>query len=111
MKWERDATALAPLRPLEDGWDGAGALAPHRRAIERAEQFLRDNWAAGPMPQVVPNFDGSVEFEWELGPEAVLVSFLPSGVLHFCALSGDQVRSEFESDDLTAIATAVLSAY
>jgi hypothetical protein len=64
--WITALSALGAIELLEDGWDGAGSLAPSGRVVDHAEWFLLKAKLAGSDPPVraVAGHEGTVVFEW-----------------------------------------------
>ena len=60
------AAAIADLAEeySEDGWDGYDAKAIKRETLARAEAFLISLPFAIPLPEVIPEPNGEIAFEW-----------------------------------------------
>ena len=72
-----------------DNWDGYGATALSPAAYGHARTFLESLPTTVPVPDVVPEPDGEIAFEWEYGAWRLLsVSIGPTGVLSYAALYG-----------------------
>ena len=72
-----------------DNWDGYGAKALSPAAYEHAWAFLQTLPTTTPVPDVVPEPDGEIAFEWDYGPWRILsVSIGPTGLLSYAALYG-----------------------
>jgi hypothetical protein len=76
-----------------DGWDGYGATAVSPATYGNALAFLEALPTTTPVPDVVPELDGEIAFEWDYGPRRILsVSVGPNGVLSYAALYGHTSR-------------------
>lgn len=64
---EQAESALKPFRSLEDDWDGYGALKIREDTIEHAQKALTMLLGLAPMPDISPNPNGTISFEWEDG--------------------------------------------
>jgi hypothetical protein len=72
-----------------DGWDGYGAKGVSSATYGNARAFLETLPTTTPMPDVVPEPDGEIAFEWDYGPWRILsVSVGPTGLLSYAALYG-----------------------
>ena len=72
-----------------DNWDGYGAKALSPAAYEHAWAFLQALPTTAPIPDVVPESDGEIAFEWDCGAWRILsVSIGPTGLLSYAALYG-----------------------
>ncbi len=72
-----------------DGWDGYGAKAVSSATYGNALAFLETLPTTTPVPDVVPEPDGEIAFEWDYGPWRILsVSVGPTGLLSYAALYG-----------------------
>lgn len=58
----RDMKAMADLRT---GWDGEGAPAISPITLAEASSALEQLLARAPAPDIVPNINGTISFEWE----------------------------------------------
>ena len=73
----------------EADWDGYGAAAISREAINGADGFLRSLPAIAHRPTLGAEPDGQVTFEWHTSPKRTLsVSVGQDGMLHYSALIG-----------------------
>jgi len=85
----RDACA----RAAQENWDGYGAQAVSPAVCEQAEAFLQALPTTAPVPEVVPEPDGEIAFEWDRGPWRVFsVSVGPSGTLSYAGLYGRKAK-------------------
>lgn len=57
--------AIDELERLAVNWDGYGAVAIHADTIARARRILDALRAVGFDPEVTPNPNGTVSFEWD----------------------------------------------
>ena len=72
-----------------DDWDGYGATAVSPAAYGNARAFLEALPTTTPVPDVVPEPDGEIAFEWDYGPWRILsVSVGPTALLSYAALYG-----------------------
>ncbi len=89
-----NADLFDDLRELADeygeaDWDGYGAVAVSREAIEGAKDFLRSLPVGIYRPTLGAEPDGHVTFEWHVSPKRTLsVSVSQDGMLHYSALIG-----------------------
>ena len=76
-----------------DGWDGYGAIAIHTNTFRNALRFLRSLPFYLLSPDISPEPDGHVAFEWYYEPRRVVtISISPEGYLHYAALIGSKKR-------------------
>jgi hypothetical protein len=81
-------------------WDGYGAKPISAEAAARVRLFLDDLPSSLPAPDIVPESDGELAIEWNLGPRRVFsVSIGEQGPLHFAGLFGEEERHGVESCD------------
>lgn len=74
-------------------WDGYGALPISSIAHARTVAFLDALPMFLPTPDIVPENDGEIAVEWDLGPERVFsVSIGESAYLHFAGSFGGGVE-------------------
>lgn len=72
-----------------DNWDGYGARALSPATYGHARAFLEALPMTAPVPDVVPEPDGEIAFEWDYGPWRILsVSIGPTALLSYAALYG-----------------------
>lgn len=77
----------------EDGWDGYGAQPIRADTARHAEQFVSMLPAYLPAPDILPESDGEISFDWWFGPNAQFsISIGPSGTLTYAGLIGKGVR-------------------
>jgi hypothetical protein len=85
---ERVATEASVL-----GWDGYGGLPISEAVYEQAKAFAAVIPSDIVEPDVVPEPDGEIAFEWDFGPWRVLsVSVGPEGVLSYAVSLGPHTR-------------------
>jgi hypothetical protein len=71
------------------GWDGYEGQPVSKPTAAQAVAFMDMLPSALPGPDVMPNSDGEIAFEWALGPRRLLtVSINGSGRLSYAALFG-----------------------
>ena len=58
----------------EDGWDGYGALPIAQETYDEAVRFLNAMPSRLPMPEIVPEPNGDIGFEWTFGKNRTLVA-------------------------------------
>jgi len=76
-----------------EGWDGYGATAIHTDTFRNASRFLQSLPFYLLSPDISPEPDGHVAFEWYYEPRRVVtISISPEGYLHFAALIGSKKR-------------------
>lgn len=56
---------LHHLKDLGEDWDGYGAAPIHADTILNAHRALSEFLLSVPVPEIVPNSNGTVSFEWE----------------------------------------------
>lgn len=56
---------IAELGALGDDWDGYGAAAISSAAVRNAKQWFCGLANAGEQPEINPNTNGTISFEWE----------------------------------------------
>lgn len=79
----------------EPNWGGEDELPIDPLAIDNAKQFLRLLPARFHSPEVIPEADGSVGFEWHFGPfRSLIVSFSNLPRIEYSLLSG-RLSSDF----------------
>lgn len=57
--------ALAEFTTLQDGWNGAGSLAPSWQALSASIAFLSRMQGTVGQVELTPNESGTISFEWE----------------------------------------------
>jgi len=121
MRLERRAAASAPqslavdslariaAECSADGWDGYGAP----RISARTEGFARillENlpmWL--PAPDIVPEADGDISIEWDIGPDRIFsISVGEAGMLHYAGLFGGGVERHGVEPFSGVVSTEVL---
>lgn len=92
--------ALADLARLytecrKEGWDGYSAVPISAGAYHAAVRFLWATPAAFPMPDVVPEPDGSISMEWEYGRwNALSLSIGDDSRIAYAAMLGKEKREK-----------------
>ncbi len=74
-----------------DNWDGYGAFPVSERAVSEASLFLKLlNNSNLPMPDISPEVDGGIEFEWYMsGNHVFTISFDGKKVLGYAGMFGE----------------------
>ena len=74
-----------------ENWDGFGALPVSERAVSEATIFLKLlNNTNLPMPQISPEVDGGIEFEWYMSSDHIFtVSFNGKKILGYSGIFGE----------------------
>lgn len=74
-----------------ENWDGFGALPVSERAVSEATIFLKLlNNTNLPMPQISPEVDGGIEFEWYMSSDHIFtVSFNGKKILGYSGMFGE----------------------
>lgn len=73
----------------ESGWDGRNAKAVSASTFAHANRFLFSLPSSLPVPDVVPEPDGEIGFEWSKEPKRIFsVSISPNGLLSYAGLIG-----------------------
>lgn len=74
-----------------DNWDGCGALPVSEGAVSEATIFLELlNNSNLPMPQISPEVDGGIEFEWYMSSDHIFtVSFNGKKILGYSGMFGE----------------------
>lgn len=97
--WDRAREAYAALREAYQecsvpNWDGYGAAPLHAAAYEEAIAFLNALPAQIPVPDIAPEPDGSIGFEWNNGPNRLLaVSVSGKGFIVYAGILGKGNKS------------------
>ena len=75
-----------------DNWDGCGALPVSEGAVSEATIFLKLlNNTNLPMPQISPEDDGGIEFEWYLPSNQIFtISFNGRNILGYSGMFGKE---------------------
>ena len=75
LKWREVTDKLLDARNLTDDWDGQGAAAPPRAAVDRALNLtLRLKGCGYPVPtDYGPTVDGGVTMTWRVGKQSVVI--------------------------------------
>lgn len=64
--WKEVQATINELSLLSDNWDGYGALRILPETLENANLVVANlGWRALPTPEVSPNPNGTISFEWE----------------------------------------------
>jgi len=79
VTWNYLGGVLAALKETykecsEDGWDGYGALPITQETYDEAVRFLNAMPSWLPMPEIVPEPNGDIGFEWTFGKNHTLVA-------------------------------------
>ena len=78
----------------ESNWDGYDAFPITAGAYEEALSLLRALPSDLPMPEIVPEPDGSIGLEWQQGPDRIFaVSVSGKGVIVYAGLFGKGVKA------------------
>jgi len=94
VSWNRPGDAIALLNEVYDecsepDWNGYGASPVSAAAYEEAVTFLNALPASVPIPEVVPEPDGSVGFEWWNGRHRIFtVMTAGNGSLVYAGIIG-----------------------
>ena len=92
-----------------ENWDGYGARAMSPAAYEHAKAFLEALPTTAPIPDVVPEPDGEVAFEWDRGPWCVFsVSVGSDGTLSYAGLYGRRTKAHGTELFVDAVPKAVM---
>ncbi|RLA45779.1 MAG: hypothetical protein DRR06_06535 [Gammaproteobacteria bacterium] len=76
------------LEYLSPNWDGEGALPIALDTLISANLFLEQVESLGVVPEICPEADGYIQFEWYIDPEHLFsVSFGPSNVISFSGIN------------------------
>lgn len=92
--WNRAREAYVALREAyEDcsapNWDGYGAEPLHAAAYEEAIAFLNALPTRIPVPEIAPEPDGSIGFEWRNGPHRIFaISVSGKGSIVYAGILG-----------------------
>lgn len=87
----RAAAVLARLQKecSVKGWDGYEARPITSRTIARAQVFIDGLPCWMPSPEIVPESDGEIAIEWDLGPNEIFsISIGELTPIHFAGLFG-----------------------
>lgn len=97
--WCRVPNAIQSLNEAyaecsENNWDGYGSLPITAGAYEEALSLLKALPYDLPMPEIVPEPDGSIGLEWQHGPDRIFaVSVNGKGVIVYAGLIGKGVKA------------------
>jgi hypothetical protein len=84
-----DSVLNAAGEASTDNWDHDGARAVRTTVVESAVRFAEMLPATVPLPEVSPDADGDISFDWHRGPRRVFsVSLGADGVLRYAGLFG-----------------------
>lgn len=77
VTWDYLGGVLAALKETyrecsEEGWDGYGALPVTQETYDEAARFLNALPSWLPAPEIVPEPDGDIGFEWNFGKNCML---------------------------------------
>ena len=95
-------------------WDGYGAEPISKKAAEAALEFVRLLHAEIRKPDVVPESDGAMGFEWRYKGNILVLSFLPNGSFTFAGQfpNNDKVHGSGKFDgDVPAVVETLLDKY
>lgn len=62
---EQGARLIASFEALSEGWDGDGASPPSPYTVENAREAFRLFAEALPIPDITPNSNGTISFDWD----------------------------------------------
>jgi len=94
ITWNHAESAINSLYEMYDdcsepGWDGYGSEAVDQVTFDEAYKFLNSlpSWIS--MPEIVPESNGDIGFEWYFGKDKVfVVSVEGSGQLNYAGILG-----------------------
>jgi len=85
--------SLNQLLFLPDNWNSYGAFAPRRESIDHAREWaarLANHVFATAKPVVSASADGNAVLCWYRGEDSLELEVLPTGVVDYVLLDGDQ---------------------
>lgn len=95
---------LYQLSQLEDGWLGAGSLAPTRGALEHYRQFLFGLGDAISLDaEAVAAGEGTLQVEWEDGSGERLIEFSDRGAWLYESHDGEGAQVTIEPFDVQRV--------
>ena len=79
---------------LEPNWDGEGAKPITNRTLANADRFMAQLAEGALLPELTPEADGYIEFEWYVDPDNVFsISFGPSNIVSYSGVFGGVSRA------------------
>ncbi len=116
---QREAEAqLAAICALEENWDGYAGASVHADTASNAKLALRTFLSHDLFPDLVPNSNGTVSFEWtsvrgeaviEIGKTRYVGVIRPKGAADYPIAGEAGAADEFKAD-VTAIAALIVAA-
>lgn len=80
-------------------WDGYDALPITRKAILEAKRFINAMPIWMPTPEIVPEPDGDIGFQWSFGKDRILtVSFSGQNIISYASILGSPERKKYGSE-------------
>ena len=85
----QEALDVAYKTALVEDWDGEGSARVEPSTYSYAKQFLNLLLGTVPVPEIVPETDGDIMFEWDFGRRLVFsISIGRDGTLTYAGLFG-----------------------
>ncbi|MEW8509139.1 MAG: hypothetical protein AB2598_20855 [Candidatus Thiodiazotropha sp.] len=80
-------------------WDGYDALPITRKAVLEAKRFISAMPIWMPTPEIVPEPNGDVGFQWSFGKDRILtVSFSGNNIVTYASILGSPERKKYGSE-------------
>lgn len=99
VTWNRVGNAIASLSEAfeecsEPNWDGYNAVPITAAAYEEAKAFLNALPPGIPVPEIVPEPDGGIGFEWDSGPSRTFAASVSGkGLIVYAGLLGKGTKA------------------
>ena len=106
---QKDELDLVYEEYSNDGWDGFDAIPISSKIVEKAKQFLDALPLSIPAPEIIPEPDGTIGFEWCAGPRHVFsVSIEADNTIVYAGLFGQSRKAhgvEIFDDSIPSVIT------
>lgn len=97
---------------LEGGWDGYNAIPISSDTYLEAKKFIRSLTAEVPAPEITPEPDGGIGFEWHIdAAHSIILSVTGNNLINYAGLFGGQNDLHGNEEFVNTIPTNVLNLF
>ena len=104
VTWERSDNLVRELFEIYDdcssvNWDGYNSRPLTKKSLSEAETFIRAMPIWLPTPEIVPEPDGDIGFQWSFGKDRILtVSLSGKNIVTYAAILGSAERKKYGTE-------------
>ena len=104
VTWQRNPQLVQELHEIYsecsvENWDGYGALPLNEQAVREAKCFIDIMPISMPEPEIVPEPNGDIGFQWSFGRNRILtVSFNGKKTLTYASILGSPNKTKYGSE-------------